>query len=539
VPGVDVAGGGEGGIMLQDFENQQNRNQVTRREFVRAGSLGALGMSLAGGLPPGSATAGQLPHAVEPSGFGKAKSVIVLFLYGAPSQMDTLDPKPDAPEEVRGEFKAIRTSLPGVLACEHLPNIAKNLHRFCLLRSMTHTSNNHAVSVALSGLRESIPVIEGNGNDPRHQPYFGSVLEYLWKLRGISMEATGIPVNMVLPWALNARTDPGRWQHHAAWLGRAYNPVRPVFHGTGSLEVGPASIMGTTPILTRFDPWDGVTPDSSFTFDGAKLPPDVPASRMDARRKLLVSVERSTGERVRQTRQAYDQYRDHALAMITNLALARVLDVTREPQPLRERYGLNLFAQSTLAARRLIEAGVKVVTVFWDTWIDNNAAWDTPPQPPPPAEGGPLPQARQALAGFPRRHGSPRPVGANAGPGDQRARPHARHYQDARRRSRALGGSLLGHVLRRGHQDRPGDRRHRSPGGLPGQPPDPPQRHPGHALPPARLRPTPDDDPRSDWPAHAADGRHAGPRTAGLSRKSSREKKGIPLVAFDRAFSGA
>ena len=84
----------------------------------------------------------------------------------------------------------------------------------CLLRSMTHASNNHAVSVALSGLRESLPVIEANGNDSRHQPYFGSVLEYLWKQRGLSMEATGIPVNMVLPWPLNNKTDPGRWALH-------------------------------------------------------------------------------------------------------------------------------------------------------------------------------------------------------------------------------------------------------------------------------------------------------------------------------------
>src|SRR5438093_13771586 len=103
-------------------------------------------MALANGFPS-RAVAAKAAKMNRLSGAGRAKSLIVLFLYGAPSQMDTLDPKPDAPEEMRGGFKAIRTSMPGVLASEHLPNLAKNLHRVCLLRSMTHTSNNHAVSV--------------------------------------------------------------------------------------------------------------------------------------------------------------------------------------------------------------------------------------------------------------------------------------------------------------------------------------------------------------------------------------------------------
>jgi hypothetical protein len=386
----------------RDSESQiKNSDKVTRREFGQAGSLGMLGIGLAGGLPLGQVRAAQPRAAAHASFVGKAKSVIVLFLYGAPSQMDTLDPKPEAPEEVRGEFKAIRTSLPGILACEHLPKIANSLHRTCLLRSMTHTSNNHAVSVALSGLRESLPVIEGNGNDPRHQPYFGSVLEYLWKQQGISMEATGIPVNMVLPWALNAKTDPGRWQHHAAWLGRAFNPVIPLFQGQGTLEVGSPSIRGATPILTRFDPWDGVTPTSRFDLDGLQLPAGVPSSRLDDRRRLLASVERPEPGRLRgSARQPYDHYRDHALAMIANPVVARALDVTREPQPLRERYGLNLFAQSALAARRLIEVGVKVVTVFWDTWIDNNAAWDTHYNHHPRLKEGLCPKLDQLLPAF-------------------------------------------------------------------------------------------------------------------------------------------
>lgn len=361
-------------------------NDITRRSFLQASA----GMAL---LP--SAASATVCGAT----FGRAKSVIVLYLYGAPSQLDTLDPKPDAPAEVRGEFRAISTSIPGIAACELLPNIAKNLHRVCLLRSMTHTSNNHAVSVALSGLRESNPAMEGNGHDPRHQPYFGSVLEYLWKQRGIGMDRTGVPVNMVLPWPLNQRTDPGRWQHHAAWLGRVFNPVIPLFVGSGSRLIGDPSIQGTTPILTRFDPWDGLTPASTFTFSATALPPEVPASRLDVRRGLLQKLDQAGLERESAGR-TFKRQHELALAMIANPTVTRALDVTREPRALRDRYGLTMFGQCVLAARRLIEIGVKVVTVFWDTWTDNNAAWDTHHNHHPRLKQGLCPKLDQILPAF-------------------------------------------------------------------------------------------------------------------------------------------
>ncbi|MBP86158.1 MAG: hypothetical protein CMJ64_05500 [Planctomycetaceae bacterium] len=345
-------------------------NYIDRRRFLEASGTGLIGLG-ASSLPETSPAQDRAAPSPQASTFGRAKSVVVLYLYGAPSQMDTLDPKPAAPAERRGEFKTISTSLPGIAACEHLPNVARNLHCVALVRSMTHTSNNHAVSVALSGLSKSLPAIEADGNHPVHQPYIGSVLEYLWKQRGISMLSTGVPVNMVLPWALNNRTDPGRWQHHAAWLGMTYNPIIPLFVGEGSREVGSPSIQGATPILTRFDPWDGLAPESTFRFDGAELPDSMTKPRFAGRRKLLDSLSsnhRSFGAEV----ETFDQYRDLAFAMIANPKVAQALDVTREPDRVRQRYGLTLFGQSALTARRLVEAGVKVTTVFWDTWTDNN-----------------------------------------------------------------------------------------------------------------------------------------------------------------------
>src|SRR5262245_64371862 len=114
--------------------------EFTRREFLA--TTGAAAVLPSAGRP---SLATALPAPPSSATFGKAKSVVVLYLYGAPSQMDTLDPKPDAPVERRGEFGTIPTRLPGIRACEHLPRIASVLDRTCLVRSMTHSSNNHAV----------------------------------------------------------------------------------------------------------------------------------------------------------------------------------------------------------------------------------------------------------------------------------------------------------------------------------------------------------------------------------------------------------
>ncbi len=329
---------------------------LTRRDFLAAG-----GLALAGtGAPARAART-----------FGRAKSVVVLYLYGAPGQMDTLDPKPDAPVGRRGEFGTIATRFPGVRACEHLPRVASVLDRMALVRSMSHSSNNHAVSVALSGLSRSLPVIEANRADPQHWPYFGSVLEYLWKQQGHDARGTGLPVNVILPWPLNARTDPNRWSPHAAWLGPAYNPVFPLFRGEGSLEIGNPTANGPNAVRSKFDPYDGVTPTSTFAFEGTDLPPDVPAERFADRLRLL-NARDGKADPAR-----FGQFQTAAARMVADPRIARAVDVTREPLRVREQYGLTLFGMEALAARRLVEAGVRVVTAFWDDYAFGNNAWDT------------------------------------------------------------------------------------------------------------------------------------------------------------------
>ena len=289
--------------------------------------------------------------------------------------MDTLDPKPDAPVERRGEFGTIPSSLVGVRVCEHLPRIASILDRVCLVRSMTHSSNNHAVSVALSGLSKSLPVIEANRADPQHWPYFGSVLEYLWNQQAKPGDGNGLPSNVILPWPLNARTDPSRWSPHAAWLGSAFNPVYPVFRGEGSREIGNPTASGPNAIRSRFDPYDGVTSPSTFVFDGSELPADVSGVRFEDRLQLLAKTDMRVA--TEEPASAFRRQQHAAGRMIGDPRLSRAVDVTRESQKVREKYGMTLFGMEALAARRLIEAGVKVVTAFWDDYSFGNNAWDT------------------------------------------------------------------------------------------------------------------------------------------------------------------
>lgn len=340
-------------------------DMIDRRQLLASSAAGAVGLGAGGRLP-----ATPTHHTT----FGRAKSVVVLYLYGAPSQMDTLDPKPDAPAERRGEFGSITTRLPGVRVGEHLPRTAGILDRVCLVRSMSHSSNNHAVSVALSGLSKSQPAIEANRADSQHWPYFGSVLEYLWKQQK-GREPAGLPTNVILPWPLNARTDPNRWSPHAAWLGTAYNPVYPLFRGEGSREVGNPTANGATALRSRFDPYDGLTATSTFAFDGSELPADVSAARFADRQQLLGRLGNRAMDDEPVTR--FRRFQGGAAQLIADPRLARAVDVTREPARVRDRYGLTLFGMEALAARRLIEAGVRVVTAFWDDYAFPNNAWDT------------------------------------------------------------------------------------------------------------------------------------------------------------------
>src|SRR5262249_29480295 len=155
--------------------------------------------------------------------FGKAKACILLFLYGSPSQLETFDPKPDAPPEIRGELKSIRSNLPGLDVCELLPNFARVADKTCVVRSLHHPYPLHGVAFATTGVPQIDVPMELNPRDGRHWPFIGSVVDYLTR----DKQRGDVPTNLALPWPFSTRRvgEVARAGPYAAFLGAAYNPI--------------------------------------------------------------------------------------------------------------------------------------------------------------------------------------------------------------------------------------------------------------------------------------------------------------------------
>lgn len=342
----------------------------TRRDFLHVGGLSALGLGLSDLL--------QL-HAANPSanGFGKAKACILLFPYGSPPQHETFDPKPEAPAEVQGEMKAIATNVPGVRIGDHLPRIAQVMDRVTVVRSMSHPYPQHGVAYAVSGIPTYTPALETRPRDPQHWPFIGSVVDYLEERR-TRQAILPVPRNLALPWMLNSKTDilvnAGPF---AAFLGQGHDPIWTDFDGRGT-RIAPKYSPGQAREV--HDPYAGTTREGRFYFsaDGPQLG-DVPVERLNLRRSLLTQFDRARRELDLQERtQSYDKFQRLAFSLITTGKMRDALDIGREPLAVRERYGMTLFGQACLAARRLVEAGGKFITVFWDGYGQfASCAWDT------------------------------------------------------------------------------------------------------------------------------------------------------------------
>src|SRR4029079_11792746 len=171
---------------------------MTRRDWLRIGGLGLAGLSLPDGLTLQEAAAGESKER-EP-GFGRAKAIILIHLYGSPSQLEWVDCKPDAPVEIRGQFGAIPSSLPGCQVCELFPNMAKVMDRTTVLRSLTHPYPLHGVAFALTGVPAIDVAMELSPRDPRHWPFIGSVIDYVESRRAGGQAPRSVPRNMALPW---------------------------------------------------------------------------------------------------------------------------------------------------------------------------------------------------------------------------------------------------------------------------------------------------------------------------------------------------
>lgn len=315
---------------------------ISRREILRVGSLGTLGLM----LPDLFAGRAAASAAARPPGFRRARSCIIGFLWGGPPHQDLWDLKPEAPAEVRGEFKPIATSVPGTSISELLPRTAQVAHRFALIRSVTHPDNTHTIAMhyMLSGNRHVRPN-SNPMNAPDDFPCFGSVVQKLRPSRaplpsGISLNAPAIeyPSGHVFP------------GFFAGFLGNRFDPM----------------FVSDNPAGVSFEPLPRLESSARNT--------------LLSRNALLGSLESSWGRLaaeapVREAR----HFREKAMDVLTSPAAARAFDLNQEAVSLRDRFGRTPFGQGLLLARRLVEAGVELVTVNWsrDYHASNNDLWDT------------------------------------------------------------------------------------------------------------------------------------------------------------------
>ncbi len=345
----------------------------TRREMLRVGGLSAFGLGLADWLRFSEAQAAR-PRSGETPHFGKAKSCILLYLYGAHSQLETFDPKPNSPVEIRGELGVIPSKLPGLHVGELLPNAAKVMDRVTVLRSVTHPYPIHGVAYATTGVPQIDVPMELNPRDGRHWPFIGSVVEYLTRRQ----RPSAIPSNVALPWPFSTQRvgEVPRAGPYAAFLGGAYNPLWTHFNGQATRRRVKTLQDQTVDVA---EPYVGITPESRFELTGNRsVPPELTLDRLDRRRSLVEQFEQARRDLDRgDPGRSVDGYRQMAYNLIASDRVRQALDLGREPLPLRQTYGMTVFGQACLTARRLVEAGSRFVSVFWDEFGLAGSAWDT------------------------------------------------------------------------------------------------------------------------------------------------------------------
>lgn len=332
---------------------------VTRRETLKAGVL-----SMLGGLSlPQLLAASEAKPALQQ----KAKHVICFYLLGGAATQDMFDLKPAAPSGVRSEFKPIATSASGVQICEHLPRLAKWMHRSAIVRSTTHKAGCHNPIPGLTGSElNPSDIISTRDTYP---PSMGSVLEYLRQNGASGKRKIDLPDYVWMPCYLGWGQAIHRPGPYAGFLGKQYDAL--YTECTPSLDKGKSCLPGQPqfvrgqPRLPEAAPVEGITLD-----------------RIKDRRSLLSQFEsKLPAAEAGLARGTFDRQQKRAFQLLTSPAVRRAFDLERETAATRDAYGRTLFGSSTLTARRLVEAGVRFVTVTWDIFWDRHRidydAWDT------------------------------------------------------------------------------------------------------------------------------------------------------------------
>jgi hypothetical protein len=307
---------------------------LTRRALLQIGASSVLGLSLTDLLRLRAAGA---------SANGSARSVLLLWLWGGPAHLDTWDPKPDAPLDIRGPFSSIATSVPGMRIAELFPQVAQQAQRFAVVRSLHTASNDHGVAgtIGLTGSAAGAVGLDGKPQAGSARPALGSIVA---KARGA---ASKLPPFLVV----GGRLHQGKKAiigEGGGPLGALYDPFR--------LEYDPIHKRARIPAL--------------------QLPPDLTPERLADRRRLMQAF-----DEIKRHGEALDDYRRQAFALLTSPSSGKMFDLGREPDSLKDRYGRTRFGQSCLLGRRLIEQGVPFVQINWSDHVEaeedaGDGGWD-------------------------------------------------------------------------------------------------------------------------------------------------------------------
>lgn len=307
---------------------------ITRRHLLKVGCLGLLGMNV-----PGAALA-----AARRGSKPRARAVIFLHQFGGPSHHDTLDMKPAAPAEVRGEFKPMASSLTGIPICERLPRLAKVMDRVTLVRSIHHEMKNHNSAGYYSLTGYAPPTDDQRLRDTSDLfPAYGSVVSKLAPARA------GVPTFVAYPHVIrDGSVTPGQ---HASFLGKSYDPL-----------------------FIQQDPND---PD--FRLPELSLPANLSAERLRNRRAVMQLIDDQTRLLETSARaRGLDAHYQRALSMLSSPSIKRAFDLSAEPDKVRDAYGRTTYGQGCLLARRLVEAGARFINVYLSASIGGcTGGWDT------------------------------------------------------------------------------------------------------------------------------------------------------------------
>ena len=337
-----------------------NSVRTSRRQLLRIGGLGSLSLTLPRLLRAEDTSATLKSSQKATTTVRSIRSCILIFYYGGPSHIDTFDMKPNAPAEIRGQFGSIATGVPGLRVCEHLPHTATVMNRLAVVRSMHHPMTNHnaAAFTALCGrnpLKGDLELLSNDRNDP---PCHGAILS------ATLPERRGLPTFVALPHVMyNVVQLPGQV---AGFLGSAHNPFQ--------VSADPSA--------------------PNFQLGELDLPGDVSLGRLEDRASLLrvldhqrrrnetanvlMSHDSTVSGPFTATRDTNprDIYTEKAFRLLHSPEVGRAFHLGSEDPKLRDRYGRNKLGQSTLLARRLVEAGVRFVTVYDGQHNGQEANWD-------------------------------------------------------------------------------------------------------------------------------------------------------------------